>query len=88
MSTTNEDPNKIIYPEVDREEPKSVALRGFAAMKAKDPDRLKSLATKGGLAMPNEKRAFALNRELARSAGRKGGEASRGGGRKKFESDE
>jgi general stress protein YciG len=31
--------------------------------------------------VPGEKRSFAKDRDLAASAGRKGGEASRGGGR-------
>ena len=53
--------------------------RGFAAM---DPARRREIAAKGGGSVPAEKRSFAKNRKLAVDAGRKGGEASRGGGRK------
>lgn len=52
--------------------------RGFAAM---DPARRREIAKKGGGSVPAEKRSFAKDRDLAASAGRKGGEASRGGGR-------
>lgn len=55
-------------------EPKSKSRRGFASM---SKERVTEIARKGGLAMPNEKRAYAVNRELARAAGKKGGEASR-----------
>jgi uncharacterized protein len=54
------------------------ARRGFAAM---PEERRREIARKGGAAVPNEKRSFAKDRELAAAAGRKGGEASRGGGR-------
>lgn len=54
------------------------ARRGFAAM---SPDRRREIARKGGASVPGEKRSFAKDRDLAASAGRKGGEASRGGGR-------
>ncbi|HWE98500.1 MAG TPA: general stress protein [Caulobacteraceae bacterium] len=53
--------------------------RGFAAM---DPDRRREIARRGGASVPSEKRSFAQNRDLAADAGRKGGTASRGGGRK------
>ena len=46
---------------------KPKSRRGFAAM--------------GGASVPGEKRSFAKDRDLAASAGRKGGESSRGGGR-------
>ena len=49
--------------------------RGFAAM---SPDRRREIARKGGESVPNEKRSFSQNRELAAAAGRKGGEASQG----------
>ena len=52
--------------------------RGFAAM---TPERRREIARKGGASVPPEKRSFAQSRKLAVSAGRKGGEASRGGGR-------
>lgn len=53
--------------------------RGFAAM---DPERRREIAQRGGASVPSEKRSFARNRDLAANAGRKGGAASRGGGRK------
>jgi general stress protein YciG len=53
--------------------------RGFAAM---DPERRREIARRGGASVPSEKRSFAQNRDLAANAGRKGGTASRGGGRR------
>lgn len=53
--------------------------RGFAAM---DPERRREIARRGGASVPKEKRSFAMNRDLAANAGRKGGSASRGGGRR------
>jgi general stress protein YciG len=61
----------------EADKPKS--RRGFAAM---SPEKRKEIAAKGGASVPAEKRSYAKNRELAASAGRKGGESSRGGGRK------
>ena len=58
--------------------PKTPALRGFAAM---DKARQREIARKGGAAVPHEKRSFSQDRDLAAAAGRKGGEASHGGGR-------
>ena len=55
------------------------ARRGFAAM---NPGRRREIARKGGASVPGEKRSFAKDRDLAASAGRKGGEASGGGGRR------
>lgn len=49
--------------------------RGFASM---DPAKQREIARKGGESVPNEKRSFSQNRELAATAGRKGGEASQG----------
>lgn len=46
--------------------------RGFAAM---TPERRSEIARKGGLSVPNEKRSFFLNRELASKAGAIGGKA-------------
>jgi len=54
--------------------------RGFAAM---DPERRREIARRGGASVPSEKRSFAQNRDLAADAGRKGGAASRGGGRRR-----
>ena len=58
------------------------ARRGFAAM---NPERRREIARKGGASVPGEKRSFAKDRDLAASAGRKGGEASRGGCRREGE---
>ena len=49
--------------------------RGFASM---DEDKQRDIARKGGESMPDDKRSFSQDRELASEAGRKGGE-SRGG---------
>ena len=56
------------------------AHRGFAAM---DKTRQREIARKGGASVPDEKRSFSQDRDLAAAAGRKGGEASHGGGRKR-----
>ena len=53
--------------------------RGFAAM---DPERRREIARRGGASVPSDKRSFAQDRDLAANAGRKGGAASKGGGRK------
>ena len=58
--------------------PKTPARRGFAAM---DKERQREIARKGGASVPDEKRSFSQDRDLAAAAGRKGGEASHGGGR-------
>ena len=49
--------------------------QGFASM---DAARQRAIASKGGSAVPPEKRPFARSQELAASAGRKGGKASHG----------
>jgi uncharacterized protein len=54
--------------------------RGFASM---DEEKQRRIASKGGRSVPNEKRSFSLNRRLAAEAGRKGGQASHGGARKR-----
>ena len=56
------------------------ARRGFAAM---DKERQREIARKGGASVPDDKRSFSQNRDLAAAAGRKGGEASHGGGRRR-----
>lgn len=63
-------------PTLENDKPR--ARRGFAAMA---PERRLEIARKGGASVPSEKRSFAKDRDLAATAGRKGGEASRGGGR-------
>jgi general stress protein YciG len=52
--------------------------RGFASM---DEDKQRDIASKGGQSVPDEKRSFSQDRELASEAGRKGGEVSGGGNR-------
>jgi general stress protein YciG len=49
--------------------------RGFASM---SPERRREIAAKGGASVPADKRAFATDRELASTAGRRGGKNSRG----------
>ncbi len=49
--------------------------QGFASM---DATKQRAIASKGGSAVPPEKRPFARNAELAAAAGRKGGKASHG----------
>lgn len=56
----------------------SGSSRGFASM---DPARQREIASKGGQSVSAEKRSFSQNRDLAAQAGRKGGQASHGGGR-------
>jgi len=51
--------------------------RGFGNM---DEDKQRDIARKGGESVPDEKRSFSQDRELASEAGRKGGEHSQGGG--------
>lgn len=47
--------------------------RGFAAM---DAEKQREIARKGGRSVPNEKRSFSQNHQLASEAGRKGGRSS------------
>jgi general stress protein YciG len=47
--------------------------QGFAAM---SKDRQREIASLGGRSIPAEKRSFSTNRELARTAGSKGGSAN------------
>ena len=53
--------------------------RGFAAM---DPERQRQIARQGGKAAHQQGVAHQWTTEEARAAGRKGGQNSRGGGRK------
>jgi general stress protein YciG len=46
--------------------------RGFASM---DEDKQREIARKGGESVPDEKRSFAKDPELAAEAGRKGGQS-------------
>jgi general stress protein YciG len=52
-------------------EEKKKSLRGFAAM---SPERQREIARKGGESVPNDKRSFSQNPNLAAEAGRKGGQ--------------
>ncbi len=49
--------------------------RGFASM---DTEKRREIARKGGRSVPDEKRSFSQNRQLASEAGRKGGHTSHG----------
>ncbi len=46
--------------------------RGFASM---DPEKQRAIARKGGQSVPDDKRSFSQNHELAARAGRKGGQS-------------
>lgn len=46
--------------------------QGFASMTKEERSRIASM---GGKSVPNDRRSFAQNRELAAAAGRKGGKA-------------
>ncbi len=48
------------------------STRGFASM---DQEKRRAIARKGGESVPNEKRSFSQNPELASQAGRKGGQS-------------
>jgi general stress protein YciG len=49
--------------------------RGFASM---DEEKQRSIARKGGESVPNERRSFSRDHELAARAGKKGGQESGG----------
>jgi general stress protein YciG len=76
---TDETIDPAVLPEVP---PKPKSRRGFACM---DPERRREIARKGGASVQAANRSFAKDKELAISAGSKGGSASRGGGRKRQE---
>ena len=52
--------------------PKGVTSRGFASM---SQERQRQIASMGGKAVPDGKRSFSQNRQLAAAAGRKGGQS-------------
>lgn len=56
------------------DQPKPKSKRGFASM---SPEKRRAIAAKGGGSVSPEKRAFSVNRELATSAGRAGGQAKK-----------
>ncbi len=51
------------------------STRGFASM---DREKQREIARKGGRSVPNDKRSFSQNHQLASEAGRKGGHSSHG----------
>lgn len=53
---------------------KPKSKRGFASM---SKERVREIAAKGGRSVPNELRAFSVNKELAISSGKKGGSRKR-----------
>jgi uncharacterized protein len=55
----------------DKNQPAPGKARGFAAM---DPEEQRVIATMGGKAVPDEKRSFSQNKQLAVESGRKGGQ--------------
>jgi general stress protein YciG len=65
---------RLRVPQMDETEEKPQRKRGFAAM---SPDRLKEIARKGGASIPPHKRAFSVDRDLAASAGRRGGKRAK-----------
>jgi len=69
----NGGPEEASEPKVSRKTP-----RGFAAM---NPEAQRAIAAKGGRAAHQKGTAHEFTSEEARIAGRKGGEASRGGRR-------
>jgi general stress protein YciG len=63
-------------------EDRKTSARGFASMNA---DKQREIARKGGRSVPNEKRSFSQNHQLASEAGRKGGHSSHGSKRPALE---
>jgi uncharacterized protein len=57
----------------DESDAHTPVLRGFAAM---DKEKQRKIAQRGGASIPEEKRSFSQDRDLAARAGRLGGEAS------------
>ena len=51
---------------------KGIPSRGFASM---SQERQRQIASMGGKAVPDSKRSFSQNRQLAAEAGRKGGQS-------------
>lgn len=56
--------------------PNQIHKRGFASL---SPERRTEIARKGGGSVPAEKRSFSQNRNLARTAGAKGGAVKKAG---------
>jgi general stress protein YciG len=55
---------------MDKTPASGVSRRGFASL---SPERRKEIASLGGSSVPEERRSFSQDRDLAREAGRKGG---------------
>lgn len=55
------------------------SMRGFAALKARNPEKMLEIARKGGIAAHKAGTAHEWTSEEAIEAGRKGGSISRGG---------
>ena len=60
---------------MEKSEKRSSSTRGFASM---DREKQREIARKGGRSVPNDKRSFSQNHQLASEAGRKGGHSSHG----------
>lgn len=57
-------------PDQPTNKPSKTSKRGFASM---DQQKQRDIASKGGQSVPDEKRSFSQNHQLAAAAGRKGG---------------
>ena len=71
MDSTNTHTSTTLIPQSEAA-PKPKARRGFAAM---DPDKVKAIAQKGGVAVHAKGTAHRFSKDQARDAGRKGGMA-------------
>jgi uncharacterized protein len=67
--------NEKQHQDQNQNQNQDTSKRGFAAM---DEDKQREIASKGGQSVPDEKRSFSQDPELASEAGKKGGEESGG----------
>ena len=72
---SSNDPMNPMSP-INGEQPRRKERRGFASM---SPEKQREIASKGGRAAHSKGTAHEWTSEEARAAGRKGGQASRGG---------
>lgn len=72
----NNDSMTSAMPSMSTEQPRRKERRGFASMSA---EKQREIASKGGRAAHTKGTAHEWTSEEARAAGRKGGQASRGG---------
>jgi general stress protein YciG len=72
----NEDMMTNALPAIPTDQPRRKERRGFASMSA---EKQREIASKGGRAAHTKGTAHEWTSEEARAAGRKGGQASRGG---------